>query len=231
MAEAKFYTYVHRRANSGVIFYVGKGTGRRASFTYDRNPYWRNVANKHGFVVEIVAYFYEETDAFEHERELIAGLRATGVKLANLTEGGEGTVGRIHSEETREKIRRAALGRKYSVEVRAKLSAQRTGKKMTPERREAQIARNNITLMNPEARKKANEANRGKFVSPETCKKISLSKIGIPIGPHSPEAIAKMRAAKLGKKASPETKAKMSAVQKARWAAIKMARALSEVVA
>lgn len=34
MAEAKFYTYVHRRADTGVIFYVGKGDLRVALFLF-----------------------------------------------------------------------------------------------------------------------------------------------------------------------------------------------------
>lgn len=39
-----------------------------------------------------------------------------------MTEGGDGTFGRLHSEETKEKIRQKALGRKASEETKRKLS-------------------------------------------------------------------------------------------------------------
>lgn len=40
----------------------------------------------------------------------------------NLTEGGDGTFGRLHSEETKEKIRQKAIGRKASEEAKKKMS-------------------------------------------------------------------------------------------------------------
>lgn len=52
--------------------------------------------------------------------------RATGY---NLTEGGDGTFGRLHSEETKEKIRQKAIGRKISDETKAKMSKARKGRK------------------------------------------------------------------------------------------------------
>lgn len=46
----------------------------------------------------------------------------------NLTEGGDGTFGRLHSEETKEKIRQKAIGRKASEETKKKMSEMRKGK-------------------------------------------------------------------------------------------------------
>lgn len=40
----------------------------------------------------------------------------------NLTLGGDGTFGRTHSEETKDKIRQKALGRKVSIESRKRMS-------------------------------------------------------------------------------------------------------------
>jgi group I intron endonuclease len=40
----------------------------------------------------------------------------------NLTEGGDGTFGRMHSEETKNKIRQKAIGRKASEETKKKMS-------------------------------------------------------------------------------------------------------------
>lgn len=45
-----------------------------------------------------------------------------GEKGYNLTEGGDGTFGRLHSEETKEKIRQKAIGRKASEETKKKMS-------------------------------------------------------------------------------------------------------------
>lgn len=105
------YTYLHKRATDGVIFYVGKGTAprnpkkplhSRAHDTSSRNTYWKNVANKHGFVVEVFASCADDKEAQRLERELIAtiGRRV----LTNMTDGGDGGAGRIISAETRAKI-------------------------------------------------------------------------------------------------------------------------------
>lgn len=95
--------YVHRRADDGRIFYVGKGSRNdRASFFSKRNPYWKAVAAKHGVVVEIVAYFETDMLACEFERELIAWYGRS--KLTNLTDGGEGSVGVVMSEAAKKKL-------------------------------------------------------------------------------------------------------------------------------
>ena len=45
----------------------------------------------------------------------------------NLTEGGDGTLGRLHSEETKDKIRQKAIGRKASEETKKKMSEAKKG--------------------------------------------------------------------------------------------------------
>ena len=45
MAEAKFYTYVHRTADTGSVFYVGKGKGQRAYTKFNRTKFWTHVAS------------------------------------------------------------------------------------------------------------------------------------------------------------------------------------------
>lgn len=153
MPEAKFYVYVHREADSGNVFYVGKGSGQRATATLQRPAFWHRVCDKHGLVVEIVAMFWLEADAFAHERALIAECREAGLRLTNCTDGGEGPSGAQRSEETRRKIgdakrgskrppdtdetrarkRASALGRPMSPEAIAKTAASRVGTKLRPE--------------------------------------------------------------------------------------------------
>jgi hypothetical protein len=99
--------YIHRRADDGQIFYIGKGSrDDRATYFKKRNPYWQSVAAKHGVLVEIVARFDTDALACECEQELIAWYGRGN--LANLTDGGEGSVAVVMSEETKSKLSRAA---------------------------------------------------------------------------------------------------------------------------
>lgn len=91
--ENRFYVYIHRRLDTGDIFYVGKGSRRRAWSSDRRNTWWKNVANKSGFDVEIWAEGLEESCAFELEKKLIALFSKLGFPLTNLSEGGEGNSG------------------------------------------------------------------------------------------------------------------------------------------
>jgi hypothetical protein len=99
-APSAFYVYTHARPD-GRVFYVGKGTARRA---WDFSPTRRtehhiNIVQKHGaknIIVNIIPQ-PDEASAFAHEIALIASLKASGVKLINLTDGGEGASGRPFS--------------------------------------------------------------------------------------------------------------------------------------
>jgi hypothetical protein len=110
MAEAKFYTYIHCRADSGAVFYVGKGSCGyyRAYQKTGRSNHWRRVVEKHGLIVEIAAKWQSEAEAFEHERLLIRVLREIHAPLVNVTDGGEGASGAKQSQEHIEKRRLAA---------------------------------------------------------------------------------------------------------------------------
>jgi ribosomal protein S27AE len=96
-SDSAFYVYTHARPDRRV-FYVGKGAARRA---WDFSPSRRtqhhvNIIRKHGatnIVVDIMPQ-PDEDSAFAHEIALIAAYRSDGVKLINLTDGGEGTSGR-----------------------------------------------------------------------------------------------------------------------------------------
>lgn len=51
----KFLVYQHLRKDTGAIFYVGKGTPRRAVSSVGRNKHWKSIVKKSdGFLVEIV---------------------------------------------------------------------------------------------------------------------------------------------------------------------------------
>ena len=88
--ENKFYVYLHRRLDTGEIFYVGKGSRRRAWDSCQRNPWWKNINQKSGFDVDVCADSLSQVDAFKLEKELISLLKKLGVGLTNLSDGGEG---------------------------------------------------------------------------------------------------------------------------------------------
>ena len=46
-----FYTYIHTKNTTGEVFYVGKGKQDRFICTHNRNKFWHNIVNKHGYKV------------------------------------------------------------------------------------------------------------------------------------------------------------------------------------
>ena len=123
MQPAGFYIYAHHRNDSGALFYVGKGTGKRAWTirSSGRNPHWQNIVRKHGRTVRIVADGLDEELAFLGEVELIDKLRRLGADLTNTTEGGEGaTITDPAAKQRHRESIKAALAR---PEVRERLSA------------------------------------------------------------------------------------------------------------
>jgi hypothetical protein len=111
-----YCTYVHARPNTldtNGIFYVGKGSDERAQYKLGRNQYHTNIVNKYGkdrILVGMIECSSEKI-AFSLERGLIKCLRRAGVSLTNQTDGGEGTLGVVVSEQSR-KIR-SENGKRY----------------------------------------------------------------------------------------------------------------------
>ena len=152
-----FYVYEHIRPDTNQVFYVGKGSGARLNSVKDRNKHWQNVVNKVGFkAIKLVEHDSEELILLA-EIERIDQLRKFGFKLVNVTDGGQGISGLKHSEEskkkmsnsrkllvhhkhtdeTKEKIRKANTGIVFTEERKQKISAARKGHKMLPHVKEA----------------------------------------------------------------------------------------------
>lgn len=85
-----------------------------------------NALQKYGkenFTLEIIELCDTSEILREREKYWIAFYNSTNREIGyNMTEGGDGTFGRLHSEETKEKIRQKALGRKASEETKKKMS-------------------------------------------------------------------------------------------------------------
>lgn len=128
-----FYTYAHYTPQ-GRIFYIGKGTDPSRAYRFkNRNAHWNSVVAKHGKPkVEVLATWNTEKEAFEHEVLLIACFKDMGIKLCNMTDGGEGASGRILSEEHKQKIgaaQKGKPGKKPSAETLIKLKESHLGQK------------------------------------------------------------------------------------------------------
>lgn len=175
-----FYVYTYTRLDTGKVFYVGKGRGRRAYSLSKRNKYFKSIVDKTDFLVNIVYINLSEDEAFSKEKELIKFYREQDIHLANMTDGGEGLSGYIQSEETRKKISKSLIGNKYSL-----------GYKHTNETKQ-KMSR---------TRKGRPGPNKGKTASEETKKRMSIKRKGRKpnLGKkHSAEAIRKMIASRSG---------------------------------
>jgi hypothetical protein len=201
----RFYVYEHRRLDTGAVFYVGKGAGMRARVTFNRNQYWRRVADKHGFDVRVVCRTADEDLAFLAEMELIDLHRRIGSPLTNMTDGGEGTAGYKRSAESIERGASKLRGRK-----RPDISERLAG-----------------VPKSDDHRRKLSAVRAGSRASDATRAKMSAIRKGRPstmLGKkHRPESIEKIRAAVggdkapfLGRKHTAESKAKMSAAHRGR---------------
>ncbi len=127
---SNFYVYFHYRLSDNILFYIGKGKGRRAYVSTKRNKHWKNTVEKHGFRIEFVDTGLSEEDAFDLECFCISFFRDKA-KLTNMTTGGEGFSGGKHSIESKSKIVEALRKRVVSEETRSKLSRINTGKKLS----------------------------------------------------------------------------------------------------
>jgi len=92
----KHYTYAHIRLDTNSIFYIGKGSKRRAWSRESRNEYWHRIAKKHQYAVKILSYWNSAEDALDHEKFLIQCLKDVGVNLCNQTDGGDGLFNPSH---------------------------------------------------------------------------------------------------------------------------------------
>ena len=184
------YVYVHKRLDTGHPFYVGKGSGNRATSKKDRNPHWRNIVAKVGYESTIVASGLSHKQALNAEKLTIAALKKF-YPLANLTNGGDGgnglkgvdhpLHGKPRSSETRKKISEALQG--VSAGGKAK-----KGIKLTDAHKKAISKGLKGKAKSPEHIKNASEAFKRsiainpikrKPTSEETKRKLSIAHTGM----------------------------------------------------
>jgi hypothetical protein len=183
-----YYIYQHRSADTNEIFYVGKGKDKRFCDKNKRGRYWKHYVAKHGFVPEIIKDGLDEELAFLAEMECIDAYKRRGIKLINLTDGGEGCSGYSmkHSEEQKAKwsIERKGTpsprkGVKLLDSTKEKISFARTGKLLSDSHKEAISNglignRNTAKLKNDDVR--FIRANRGKLTNTQLGEMFNIHK-------------------------------------------------------
>jgi len=175
----KFYVYQHRRLDENTIFYVGKGRDYRHNETSNRNKYWHNIVNRHGFSSEIVFHDLDEELALLVEIELIDKYRKLNLRLANLTDGGEGVSGYKHTEKTKLFLGELNKTRTVSDETKEKLSLIWKGKKRKPFTEEHRkklsesAKKQKRSAFSEESKQKISASNKGKKRTDEQKKRIS----------------------------------------------------------
>jgi hypothetical protein len=127
--------YRHRRLDKNEVFYVGIGKKESRAFDMvNRNYIWKGIKSRSEVGVEIVARDLSWELACELEQLMIAEYGRIDLhtgSLANLTDGGEGTIGVKHSQETKDKRANSNRGKKRSSETKLKISQSLTGKKLS----------------------------------------------------------------------------------------------------
>lgn len=160
-----FYIYRHIRPDTGAVFYIGKGRGYRFSQKTSRNKHWKNIVNlSKTFESEIMISGLSEQESFHKEIEFIKIYRDAGYKLANKTNGGDGTSGVIRSDEWK---RKQSIARKGQV-------SNRKGCKLSPQTKEK--------LRFANLGKKLSESTRNKMrspIRPHNCKKVKDLTTGV----------------------------------------------------
>jgi hypothetical protein len=123
------YLYRHIRLDKNEPFYIGIGNNNmyRLSEKRGRNVIWKKITNKTKYEVEILLDNLTWEDACKKEIEFINLYGRIDIKtgcLANMTNGGEGTIGRKYtpSLEHRQNLSKASIGKKMSNSAKDKMS-------------------------------------------------------------------------------------------------------------
>lgn len=124
MLEDNFYIYRHIRPDKNEVFYIGKGNtfskchSFRPTEAHGRSKLWKRIVSKNNgnYEAEIIYSCKTEDEVNKKEIEFIKLYGRRDLKegtLANMTDGGEGSIGIIVSDTTRKKLSELSKGEKH----------------------------------------------------------------------------------------------------------------------
>lgn len=206
-------------------FYVGKGHGNRFETTHKNDGHnifkSRKIHNIRALGMEPIVVFKKsaltERQALSLEVHLIDRVGRANLKkgpLTNLTDGGEGTIGKIVTRKTR--LRQSkSIKKAMTKEVRARISLAMRGNTNSAGRSTSE-----------ETRRKLSEWQKGVPKSPEHMEKLHAACRGRPF---TEEHKAKLReAAKYKPPITETTRQKLSKWQKGKPKSLEHRKAMSE---
>lgn len=212
----KTYNYIYKITNqiNGKI-YIGKHSTDNLDDGYMGSGILICKAEKkygiENFTKEYLAFCDTEEKLNWFEKFYIKKYKAREVGY-NLTDGGDGHLGFIMTEETKQKLSEAKKGKTLSEEHKRKLSEATKkqlvekgvpfkGKHHSPESRQKISVAMKCKTFSEEHKQKISEANKGKTLSEETKQKISDAMKGKTLSEETKQKISDaMKARNKGKK-------------------------------
>lgn len=186
MNQNKFYVYAWYFVESGKVFHVGKGTGKRCyNKSTHRNQYFKNIIAKYKDLVsvKILENNLSEQEAWDLEVKYITEYKAKGECETNFHKGGcGGYTGNYDSVERNRKLSEAASkrvgeknpmhGKHHSEETKRVLHDKNLGKHLTEEHKQKLILANTNREKTPKELERIRTLNLGKTMSDETKQKM-----------------------------------------------------------
>lgn len=138
-----FVVYSHTRLDKNEVFYIGIGYLKRAYTKRSRNIHWKRITDMTEWTVTILHEGLTWEQACDYEKFYIQKYGRSDLKkgtLCNMTDGGDGKVGYVFSEESKKKIgesnkgklageKNPFFGKKHPPELTAQIEAK---KKLNP---------------------------------------------------------------------------------------------------
>ena len=184
-----YFLYRHIRLDKNEPFYIGigkkpkkfislKNEYKRAYQISKRSEFWKKVYLKTDYKVDILFEIDSKEEIFKKETEFIKLYGRKDLKtgsLVNLTDGGDGCINVIYTEERKKKVSLANTGKKRTQEEKEKMSKIRLNDKVAMEK----LSILQKTPKSKEVISKISESVKNYFNLPGVREKHSLAKKNI----------------------------------------------------
>ncbi len=168
------YIYMHINIDNNEIFYVGLGKGQRAYIKSGRGKFWKTYTSKYpNYQIVICENNLTIEESIDLEIKYIKDIGRRDLNLGtlvNLTNGGDGTNGYKHTNETKLIISQKSKGNKYNTGRIASKETRIKNAESARNRVWSDSSRNKISF-----NKMGNQYMLGKKHSDETIDKIKNS--------------------------------------------------------